>query len=215
VRLMPFGEEIPWMSWWPAGQQMVLDVAAQGMRFDLSAGTREGGVDVPMRRAEFGKDHVRIATPICFEATWAGVCRALVRGGGERSSLLINFSNDGWFGNWDAGRRQHLLAARWRCLELGMPMVRCVNTGVSCQIDASGRVVGERLINDVEGGGATGPRKRNERTEGVLVATVGLDPSRRATVFEHLGLVPAYAVMVAGMLGTGVLWRRSRRVGGV
>jgi apolipoprotein N-acyltransferase len=218
VRLMPFGEVIPWTSWWPGLQRLVLDVAAQGMRFDLSPGTRVGGVLVPIGRSTFGASRVRIATPICFEATWAGLCRDLVRGnGGNRSSLMINFSNDGWFGGWNAGRRQHLLAARWRCVELAVPMVRCVNTGVSCQIDPAGRIVNQRLLEDAaapEGANANEPR-RNAQTEGILMATVPLDPGHTPTVFERVGLVPAYIVMVAGLVGAGVLWRRSRRTGGV
>jgi apolipoprotein N-acyltransferase len=224
VRLMPFGEIIPYVSHWPAVQQLVLDVAAQGMRFDLSTGERLGSVIVPVARPEFGANGVRIATPICFEATWGGLCRALVRGDGQRASLMINFSNDGWFGWWDPGRRQHLLASRWRCVELGLPMVRCVNTGVSCQIDPMGRVVNERLVEEPPAAGSGGSggeaaarptMKTNERTEGVLMAAVPLDPGHSPTVFERLGLVPAYAMMVAGLVGTGVLWRRSRKTGGV
>jgi len=118
--------------------------------------------------------------------------------------MFINFSNDGWFADWDAGRRQHLLAARWRCVELGVPMVRCVNTGVSCAVGARGQILEEHLAE----------KSGNERTEGVLLASVPIDLDRRPTIFERVGLIPAYGVMALGLAGSAVLWMRSRRVAG-
>jgi apolipoprotein N-acyltransferase len=202
---MPFGEEIPHVWRWPAIQQWVLNLGAAGMAFDLTRGTRAHGLDLPIRRSDFTGEAVTIATPICCEATRSALCRRLVRadGTGKRALVMLSFSNDGWFGWWDAGRKQHLLDARWRCVELGLPMVRCVNTGISCQIDPSGRIVTDQLV------GKTGP---SERQEGVLVATVPIDPAHSPTTFERLGLVPAYTITALGVVGTVVLWRRSRRV---
>ena len=208
VELMPFGEVIPYLWRWPDLQAWVVNFGAAGMEFDLTPGTHLSGLDVPTPRPEFAAKSVRIAMPICFEVTRAAVCRRLVRGDGTpqgRSELLVNISNDGWFGNWDPGRRQLLLAARWRCVELGLPMVRCVNTGVSCQIDPHGRIVTEQLAEK------PGP---NERTEGVLLASALIPTGRIPTLFDRLGLAPAYGVMVVGLVGSLILWLRSRRVGG-
>jgi apolipoprotein N-acyltransferase len=207
VELTPFGEVIPFLWRWPDAQNWVVNLGAAGMQFELSPGVRASGLELSTPRPDLGSSSVRIATPVCFEATRADLCRRLVRGDGTptgRSSLLINFSNDGWFGWWDPGRRQHLLAARWRCVELGLPMVRCVNTGVSCQIDPRGRIVTE-LLADKPG--------MNERTEGVLTAGVQIDPAHAPTPFERLGLIPAYLVMVVGLAGILVLWSRGRSVG--
>jgi len=207
VELMPFGEVIPYVWRWPALQQRLVDFGAAGMAFDLSPGTRAEGIRVPVARTEFGRPDVRIGTPICFEATRAGICRRLVRGegGAGRAALLINFSNDGWFGWWDTGRRQHLLSGRWRCVELGVPMVRCVNTGVSAQIDPMGRVMGELMIDRASG---------EQKDGGVFSAAVPLDLDRSPTLFERVGLIPAYAVTVLGVAGMFVLWRRSRATAG-
>jgi apolipoprotein N-acyltransferase len=107
-----------------------------------------------------------IVTPICFEAAVQHVCRSLVfePGGTRRADLMICLTNDGWFYNWRGGHENHLLFARWRCLELGTPMVRAANTGISCLIDAHGRIIERR------------PDRRNsdQDIEGVLNLRVAL-----------------------------------------
>ena len=82
-------------------------------------------------------------------------------------------------------------------------MARCVNTGISCQIDERGRVLTEQL-QDRKG--------QNERVDGVLLANLPYDLAGSPTIYQRIGLVPAYVVMGIGMAGTLVLWRRSRRV---
>jgi len=141
MHLTPFGEVMPVISNWEWLEQRLLALGAEGMEFILTAGDSPVVLEVPD-----GDDVIRVGTPICFEATVAGVCRSLVFGkGNRRADLLVNMTNDGWFGSWDPSRRSHMLIARWRSLELATPMIRSANTGVSCVIDARGRVVEERL----------------------------------------------------------------------
>lgn len=205
VELMAFGEFIPYVWRWPWLQQRVLDLGAEGMAFDLTAGTKERGLDLPLgtdRPVKF----VRIATPICFEVTRADLCRRLVAGDGTgRAVAIITLSNDGWFGTWDAGRWQHLLAARWRCVELGVPMVRAVNTGVSTAIDRRGQITSDQLV------GRSGD---SARVEGVLPAIirVGLTSESPVTLYERVGNVPAYIVLGATVAGIPVFWIRRRRL---
>ena len=135
IHLTPFGEVMPYISAWPWLEKQMLAFGASGMSFDLNAGTRATVFEV-------GEPPVRVATPICFEATMFGVCRSLVFNGGERRvDVLVNLTNDGWFGKSDLGRHAHALHARWRAAELGTPLVRAANTGVSVAYDSRGRRV--------------------------------------------------------------------------
>ena len=61
------------------------------------------------------------------------------RTGEKRADLLINLTNDGWFVGTSQGA-QHFQQAVLRCVELRVPMVRSVNTGISGFIDSIGRV---------------------------------------------------------------------------
>lgn len=185
VHLTPFGEIMPYISRWAWLEERLLAIGASGMSFGLTPARSVRTITLP---AEAG-DGVELATPICFEATMPAVCRRLVRNAAAtgRPVLMVNITNDGWFGRSDRGRRMHELSARWRCVELGVPMVRCANTGVSGLIDARGRVVA-----------GTEPR---------TAATLAVDsvPARPGTVFaatgEWGGWLAMFAVPVLLWLG--------------
>jgi apolipoprotein N-acyltransferase len=77
-----------------------------------------------------------VGTFICYESVFAGGVRKFVAGGAE---LLVNISNDGWFGE-SAARDQHLLIARMRAIENARWLLRATNTGITVAIDPAGRV---------------------------------------------------------------------------
>src|SRR5262249_48305399 len=79
---------------------------------------------------------------ICYEAIFP---RAIVQGR-QRPGLLINVTNDGWFGN-TTGPRQHFHQARVGAGEEGLPILRAANNGVSAIIDAEGRVLKKLDLN--------------------------------------------------------------------
>lgn len=58
-----------------------------------------------------------------------------------RANLLVNVSNDAWFGNSTAPH-QHMQIAQMRSLESERVMIRATNTGISAFIDHKGRVLG-------------------------------------------------------------------------
>ena len=82
---------------------------------------------------------------ICYEAIFPGT---LVQQP-ERPGIMVNVTNDGWFGN-TTGPRQHLHQARVRAVEEGIPLIRVANNGVSAAFDAYGRSLG-RMDLDVHG----------------------------------------------------------------
>jgi len=171
IHLTPFGEVMPYISNWAWLEQTLLRIGlgASGMHFELDAGTRP---------VVFGVGGTRIATPICFEATMPGVVRHLVfNHGARRAGAVVQLTNDGWFYGTDAGREQHLQAVRWRAVELATPVVRAANTGISCSIDAAGRVR-ERLP---------------ARTEGVLLAAIA--PADGTTLYARTGDAVGWACL--------------------
>ena len=72
---------------------------------------------------------------ICYEGVFARDLRAAE----GRADFLLLITNDAWFGTV-SGPYQHLAQARLRSAEMGLPMIRVANTGVSAMIDAAGRV---------------------------------------------------------------------------
>ncbi|MEZ6173180.1 MAG: apolipoprotein N-acyltransferase [Phycisphaerales bacterium] len=143
LKLTPFGEEMPIISRWEWLEKQLLAFGASGMSFDLDRG--RSAVTLPHTDIEADEplqQSVQLATPICFEATVPEVCRRLVRSGRWKSesgrAIMVNLTNDGWFGDSDRARAWHLLHARWRCVELGTPMIRAANTGTSTVINEFG-----------------------------------------------------------------------------
>lgn len=121
--LVPFGEYLPFDRW----LRPLLDFLRIPMS-DFSSGDR---VQPPI----VVDGHV-VGVSICYEDAYAAeVSRALPEAG-----LLVNVSNDAWFGD-SIAPHQHLQIARMRALEAGRYLLRATNTGISAIIDDRGRVV--------------------------------------------------------------------------
>ncbi|HXR06577.1 MAG TPA: apolipoprotein N-acyltransferase [Candidatus Acidoferrum sp.] len=78
----------------------------------------------------------RFSALICFEDAFAEEAREHVA---PETDFLVNLTNDGWFGKGPA-QWQQAAAAVFRAVENGVPLVRCTNDGVTCWIDAQGRL---------------------------------------------------------------------------
>ena len=73
---------------------------------------------------------------ICYEAIYPGEVRRFAAAGAH---LLINISNDGWFGR-SAAAEQHLRMARVRAVENRRWIIRTTNNGFTASIDPFGRI---------------------------------------------------------------------------
>jgi len=78
----------------------------------------------------------RIGATICYEDAYAAEQRTVLRD----ATLLVNVSNDAWFGDSSAPH-QHLEITRMRALEAGRWLMRATNTGVTALIDPRGEIV--------------------------------------------------------------------------
>lgn len=207
VFLTPFGETMPYISNWPWLEQRLLNLGAAGMKFDLDAAEEprrlemrwRGAVPIDPAATDLTADSAAtgtlvLATPICFEDTVSAVCRRLVYDGGEKKAhLIVNLSNDGWFGGDDTARVHHAQIARFRCIENRVPMVRAVNTGCSVAIDSRGNMVA------VLGEGRYGEPHRT----GGLIAAVQLDA--RSTLFSRVGDLWAWLCLLLVTGGAAAL----------
>lgn len=83
-----------------------------------------------------------IAALVCYEVLFP---QEIVQSG-DRPGLLLNVTNDGWFGN-STGPRQHFHQSRVRAVEQGAPLVRAANNGISAVVDSHGRIIAELGMN--------------------------------------------------------------------
>jgi apolipoprotein N-acyltransferase len=119
IHLVPFGEYVPpFFSFVNRVTEEAGDfVPGETIRV-LSAGTQKLGVF------------------ICYEAAFPDLVRQF---GTQGANVLVNLSNDGYFGRTPA-RAQHLLIARMRAVENRRFLIRATNDGLSAVVDPSGRI---------------------------------------------------------------------------
>ncbi len=78
----------------------------------------------------------RVAVSICYEDVFGEeMIRAL-----PQATLLVNVTNDGWFGHSPAAAQHHQMS-QFRALETGRMMLRATNTGMTSIIDTHGHVL--------------------------------------------------------------------------
>ena len=73
---------------------------------------------------------------MCFVAVFPELSRQFIRRG---SQLIINLTNDAWYGDTSAPY-QHLTMARWRAVECRRYLLRAANSGISAIVEPSGRI---------------------------------------------------------------------------
>ena len=173
VHLVPFGEQMPLrglLAWFYANLTIPMSDFASGdpLQPNIKVNGQSLGIS------------------ICYEDAFArDVHRTL-----PDATLLVNISNDAWFGQ-SAAAEQHLQLSQMRAIEFARPMLRANNTGITAVIDEKGRVT-QRLA---------------PFTEGILETTV--QGRKGSTPYSAWGDLPILLICLAG-LGIGVAQRLRR-----
>ena len=175
MNLVPFSEALPFQGLFPILSRVNLGQA------DFKSGTTPVVFSI-------GKD-IRAVPLVCYEIIYPGFVRGRLT---KSTNLLVNVTNDGWFGK-SSGPYQHAVMSRQRCIENGISLARCANSGISMLADQYGRILSKTSLN--------------ERTE--LSGTVSL--SRVATPYSRWGDWPVILSwgLVVCMAALMVLKKRS------
>jgi apolipoprotein N-acyltransferase len=121
IHLVPFGEYLPLARVFSFVEVISKDV-----------GAFEAGEDY--RIIAIGSHPANAI--ICFEAVFPGLVRRFVQNG---SQVIVNLTNDGWYGD-SAAPYQHLAIARLRAVENRRYFLRSTNSGISAVIEPTGRI---------------------------------------------------------------------------
>jgi apolipoprotein N-acyltransferase len=174
--LLAFGEYMPLSDYIPA----------------LKTISKHTGDFTPAADAQLlpGPKGAKIASIICYEDIIPAYTRRLVAQG---ANLMINITNDAWFGKSDEPY-QHLALSVFRSIENRRYLLRAVNTGVSAIIDPTGEIVEQSRIFE----------------PATITGKISLLQSR--TVYSYIGDIFAWlnCFIFFSLFGYG--WRQSRVV---
>ena len=149
-------------------------------------------LDIPMSNLSHGDlnqkpfliNNITIHPLICYEIAYSSLIKMT-----SDYSVIVNISNDSWFGNTFAPY-QHLQIAQVRALETAHPIIRAANTGISAIIDKNGLILKEISLD----------------TEGLISGEVY--PSKGISPYMRFGDYPVLMLIFSIML---FYWKRYRR----
>ncbi|MDD9824742.1 MAG: apolipoprotein N-acyltransferase [Gammaproteobacteria bacterium] len=123
--LVPFGEYLP--------LERLLAPPLRRLGVPVPAFSGATG-EKPLLYPSFGP----VGVAICYEIIFGSELLDML----PEAELLVNVSNDAWFGD-SLAPHQHLQIARARALEVGRYLVRATNDGISAVIDEKGRLLAQ------------------------------------------------------------------------
>jgi len=130
--LVIFGEYIPLVKWLPFIKWFT----------PIEGGFTSGDKAIPFKLTD--RD-VITSVLICFEDIFPHLAREYAD---PDTDFLVNLTNNGWFGE-GAAQWQHATSAVFRAVENGLPLLRCSNNGLTCWVDANGRI--RQIFRDQNG----------------------------------------------------------------
>ena len=169
--LVLFGETVPDMLYL---RELYGKVAGVAFVESFSSGESHEPLDLKV-----GNETVQAIPSICFEDTVGRLARKSVR---AEPQVIVNLTNDGWF-KQSEGAAQHFANARFRCIELRRPMVRCANSGVGGVVSVTGSTLDpytreDRRLVDESG---------SHFTRGTLFASVWIPKNPGYTLYALWG----------------------------
>lgn len=177
TKLLAFGEYIPGGDWFPQIYKLL----------PYSSHFGRGKTTAPLVY-----DGWKFGTYICYEDIIPRFVRQVMAPhDGERPHVMVNITNDSWYGD-TTEPPIHLSLAKFRSVEHRRALVRSTNTGISALVDPSGRVV----------------KQTGTYTEETLVGDVPRMSGE--TVYQHVGDLVGYVSLGLLALG-GWLGRRRTR----
>jgi apolipoprotein N-acyltransferase len=183
-RLVIFGEYVPLSEWFPFLRRLT----------PIQGGFESGAGPLEFHLPELAVD---VPVLICFEDVFPHGARLHVT---DQTDFLLNLTNNGWFGE-SAAQWQHAANAVFRAVENGVPLVRCTNNGLTCWIDAAGRM--RQVFRDEQG---------SEYGRGFLEVKIPLGPESRldaGTFYRRHGDWFGWGCVVVAVVGG--LWGFRRR----
>lgn len=188
--LMPFGEYVPFSNVFPKLKELLPQTG------DFTAGT----LTDPLRLETTGSPAEGKGTQekvtglfsllICYEDLVPRLSRESVLRGG---TVLVNLTNDAWYGNTHAPYQHHLLAS-WRAIETRRYLVRSTNTGFTGIVNPLGQTIAQLPIFE----------------EGYLVTEVGLNNAKTCYV-QYGDLFSWFLLGFGGLIvGVGFFAKRAR-----
>ncbi len=144
--LTPFGEYIPFQD----SVLFFLDKWVEGIG-DFAPGTTPTVFSLPLKsqpvlHPDDKAGHVdafeTFGVLVCYEGVFPDLARRFVHNG---AGLLINVTNDAWFGETSAPH-QHLAMEAMRAVENRVPLVRSANTGISAIVNIDGQIQAQTAL---------------------------------------------------------------------
>jgi len=174
--LVPFGEYIPLRKYLPKFLRPVANAIGE---FGRGNGAKTFAIE----------NYPLLGGAICYEIIFPHE----VADRQTRPEVIVNLTNDGWYGE-SAGPYQHWVAAMFRAVEEGIPVVRVANNGISGMINAFGEEKIKMALNEVG--------YRDFELEKALA---------KSTVYSRFGNLPIIILCLI-LVAVGVIRRHRRQV---
>ncbi len=129
-KLVPFGEFLPFETFL---NKLGFKKITEG-NFSFSNGAEQKNILI---------DNLNILPLICYEIIFT----ELIQQGSKNTNLIINISEDGWFGE-SIGPHQHFAKAIFRSIEANSFLARSANKGISAIINNKGEIIKKLNTNE-------------------------------------------------------------------